>query len=61
MKAEKENKTKFVRVRCEKCKNEQNIFSNTSTKVVCLVCSEVIAEPLGGRSKIKAKVLEILP
>lgn len=57
----KETKTKFIRVRCVKCKNEQNIFSNPSTKATCLVCSEVLAEPKGGRGKIHAKVLEILP
>ena len=61
MKTRKESKTRFIRVRCGKCKNEQNIFSNLSTKVTCLVCSELVAEPKGGRSKIHAKVLEILP
>ncbi len=58
---DKECKTSFVKIRCSKCKNEQNIFSNLSTKVTCLVCSELIAEPTGGRSKIHAKVLEVLP
>lgn len=57
----KEPKTSFIRVRCEKCKNEQNIFSNASNKVTCLVCGELVAEPKGGRSKIHAKILEVLP
>lgn len=56
-----EPKTRFIRIRCEKCKNEQNVFSNVSTKVVCLVCSEVMVEPTGGRGRIKSKVLEMLP
>lgn len=56
----KECKTNFVRVRCNKCKNEQNTFSNITTKVSCLVCGELIAEPSGGRSNIHAKVLEVL-
>ncbi len=56
-----EPKTRFIRVRCEKCKNEQNIFSNPSSKVLCLVCSEVMAEPKGGRGKIHSKILELLP
>ncbi|MBS3152480.1 30S ribosomal protein S27e [Candidatus Woesearchaeota archaeon] len=60
MKARKEVKTSFIRVRCNKCKNEQNIFSTVSTKVHCLVCSEVLAEPTGGKSKIHAKALENL-
>ena len=61
MKAKNEPTTKFMRVRCEKCKNEQNIFSSPSTKIICLVCSEVLAEPQGGRSKINTKVLEVMP
>jgi small subunit ribosomal protein S27e len=51
----KETKTKFVKIHCAKCKNEQNVFGTVSTKVFCLVCNEILAEPTGGRSKIKAK------
>ena len=60
MKAKKETKTKFIRVRCNKCKNEQNIYSAVTHKVVCLVCEEVLAEPTGGKSRIHAKELEVL-
>lgn len=60
MKAKKETKTTFLRIRCNKCKNEQNIFSCINTKVNCLVCNELLAEPTGGRTKIHAKVLETL-
>ena len=57
----KECKTNFLRVRCNKCKNEQNIFSTITTKVNCLVCGELVAEPTGVKSNIHAKVLEVLP
>lgn len=56
----RETKSKFVKVRCEKCKNEQNIFSAVTTKVDCLVCGENLAEPTGGKTKFKGKVLENL-
>ena len=56
----KESTTSFVKVRCNKCKNEQNIFSTITTKVNCLVCNEVLAEPTGGKSMVHAKILEIL-
>lgn len=49
--------TKFVKVKCEKCKNEQVIFEKASTKVKCLVCGEVLAEPTGGKTRVKAKVI----
>jgi small subunit ribosomal protein S27e len=50
----------FVRVKCEKCKNEQVIFARASTSVKCLVCSEVLAEPTGGQASIKAKVVQVM-
>lgn len=60
MKKLRECKTSFVRVRCSKCKNEQNVFSNASTKVNCLVCGEIICKPTGGKADFVAKVLEVL-
>ena len=50
--------TKFVKVKCEKCKNEQVIFEKSANKVTCLVCSEILAEPTGGKARIKAQILE---
>ncbi len=51
--------SEFVRVKCTKCKNEQSIFSKCSNVVKCLVCGEVLAEPTGGKTNIKAKVLGV--
>ncbi len=53
-------KSKFIKVRCSKCKNEQIIFGNSSTTVHCLVCNKEVAYPTGGKSKISARVLEVL-
>lgn len=55
-----ELKSKFVKVRCEKCKNEQIIFNKSATSVKCLVCGEILAETTGGSAKIKGHILEIL-
>ena len=52
--------SKFIKVRCAKCKNEQVIFGKSASKVTCLVCDEVLAEPTGGKSQVKARVLEVL-
>ena len=56
----KEPISKFVKVRCPKCKNEQIIFGKCSSDIKCLVCGKVLAEPTGGKSKIKARILEVL-
>jgi small subunit ribosomal protein S27e len=44
--------SKFIKVKCNKCHNEQVIFEKPSTVVKCLVCDEAIAHPSGGRSKM---------
>lgn len=52
--------SRFIKVMCQKCKNEQIIFGKASGAVKCLVCGEVLATPTGGKADIKAKVLEVL-
>ncbi|MBI2575559.1 30S ribosomal protein S27e [Candidatus Woesearchaeota archaeon] len=52
--------SKFVKVRCPKCKNEQIIFGKASTEVKCLVCSKSIADPTGGKTRVKSRILEVL-
>ena len=60
MKTPKETKAKFIKLRCPKCKNEQIMFGKSASKIKCLVCGKVLAEPTGGKSKVKARVLEVL-
>lgn len=55
-----ESSSKFIKVRCPKCKNEQIIYGKSSSYVTCLVCEKTVAEPTGGKAKIKARVLEVL-
>ena len=55
-----EPKSKFLKIRCEKCKNEQILFDKASTHVKCLVCNESLAIPKGGKAKINATILEVL-
>jgi small subunit ribosomal protein S27e len=55
-----EPRSKFVRIRCPKCKNEQVIFGKAATKVKCVVCNRLLAEPTGGKTKIRTQVLEVL-
>ena len=56
----RETKSKFIKVRCNKCKNEQIVFGKAASNVKCLVCNEILLEPMGGNSKIRARVLEVL-
>ena len=56
----RETKSKFIKVRCNKCKNEQIVSGKSASVVNCLVCGDGLLEPSGGKSKIKARVLEVL-
>jgi small subunit ribosomal protein S27e len=58
MKSEPESK--FIKLRCPKCKNEQIVFGKSATIVKCLVCEKVLAKPTGGKVKVLARVLEVL-
>lgn len=42
----------FLKVKCNKCKNEQVVFSKPASVVKCLVCEEVITKPSGGKAEI---------
>lgn len=53
-------KSKFIKVRCKKCKNEQITFGKSASEITCLVCNSVLATPSGGKTKFKARVLEVL-
>ena len=56
----KEKLSRFIKVRCPKCKNEQIIFGKASTEVHCLVCGNILAVPTGGKSSVKCNILEVL-
>lgn len=53
-----ETRSRFIRVRCEDCGNEQVIFDRASTVVSCHICGATLAEPRGGKAFIKAEILE---
>ena len=53
-------KYRFIKVRCQNCKNEQIIFEGATTSVKCLICENIIAEPKGGKADVKARIIEVL-
>lgn len=50
-------RTKFVRVKCEDCGNEQVLFLRAATRVPCAVCGAALAEPTGGLARMKGVLL----
>jgi len=60
MRIPKESKSRFIKIRCPKCKNEQIMFGKAASEVKCLVCGKTLGEASGGKTKVKARILEVL-
>jgi len=50
----------FIRVKCPKCGNEQVVFDRPSIAPKCSVCDEQLADPAGGKAKIRSEILQVL-
>lgn len=53
-------KSRFVRIKCDDCGNEQVIFSHPSTVVKCNVCGAILARPTGGKADFKGEIVALL-
>ncbi len=53
-------KSRFLMIQCTDCGNEQVMFGSASSKIKCLVCGKTVAEPSGGKSIIKTKIVTVL-
>ncbi|MDR2544724.1 MAG: 30S ribosomal protein S27e [Methanobrevibacter sp.] len=53
-------KGQFLRVRCLDCDNEQIVFNKAASNVKCIICGKTVVKPLGGKSKIMAKITEVI-
>lgn len=52
--------SKFIKLRCAKCKNEQIVFGKAASEIKCLVCGKTLAESSGGKTVVKTRILEVL-
>lgn len=53
-------KSRFLRVKCNGCGNEQVIFGCASTVVKCVVCEKTLVKPCGGKASVRTQVLDVL-
>ncbi|MFX0020066.1 MAG: 30S ribosomal protein S27e [Promethearchaeota archaeon] len=53
-------KSRFLRVKCLNCGNQQIIFGCAATDVECLVCGKTLLQSTGGKARILTKILEVL-
>lgn len=56
-----EPKSKFLRVKCKTCGNEQVLFDHATFPTRCLVCGSQLIQPTGGKAQlINAEIVKIL-
>jgi small subunit ribosomal protein S27e len=56
----KKPSSKFIKVRCKDCENEQILFNKSSSIVSCHICGSKLALPKGGKADIHGEILEII-
>ncbi|GAB4309259.1 MAG: 30S ribosomal protein S27e [Promethearchaeota archaeon] len=53
-------RSRFLKVKCLECGNEQIVFGCATTEVKCLACGVVLLQTTGGKAKILTKILNVL-
>ncbi len=53
-------RSRFVKVRCPSCGNEQVVFDHASFPSRCLVCGTVLVVPSGGKAKVLGELIKIM-
>lgn len=53
-------RSRFLRVKCPDCGNEQMVFGHATSTIHCNICGATLAEPSGGRAVIKGEVVAVL-
>ncbi|MHA1328602.1 MAG: 30S ribosomal protein S27e [Promethearchaeota archaeon] len=53
-------RSRFLRVKCLNCGNQQIVFGCAATDVKCLVCGKLLLQSTGGKARILTKILEVL-
>lgn len=53
-------KSRFLRVKCSDCGNEQVMFDSATTVVKCIVCGRTFSESRGGKAKILTDIVAVL-
>jgi len=55
-----EPNSKFLKVNCKECEEENIVYSHASMPVTCKSCGNVIAKPTGSKAQIIGKISETL-
>lgn len=48
--------SKFLKVNCKECGEQQVVYSHASTEVACKACGNILTKPTGSKAKIEGKI-----
>ncbi len=51
-------RTRFLKLKCNACGNEQVVFSAATRDVNCLACNQVLAESGASKIRLRAKIVK---
>lgn len=52
--------SKFLLIKCPRCRKPQITFGKATLNVKCLKCNKLLVKTTGGKTKIKAEIKEVL-
>ena len=52
--------SKFLKVECAGCGKDQVVFNKPSIKVKCNSCGKTLAEPTGGKGRVRGKIKQVI-
>lgn len=55
MQKKEDAKSHYYRVKCSDCGGDQIIYDSIASKVKCISCGKVLAEPSGGKATLFTK------
>ncbi len=53
-------KSRFLKIKCLDCGNEQPVFNKCQTVAICLVCGASLSKPTGGHTEVRGEIINIL-
>ena len=55
-----EPNSKFQKIKCSECEEEQIVYSHTTTVIKCNSCGNPIAQPTGSKAILFGKISETI-
>ncbi len=51
--------SRFLKVRCSQCVNEQIVFERPASSIKCRVCGKTIVKSTGGKGEVFGEIVEV--